>query len=139
MLGENVDKCCACKYAFACDEQDEFNCKDRDYSRFELDSHYIETLGPDKEKYYYRKRKTDKVKFEELPIEDKFKSLFEDYKRQIQEQVLYDVLVRFYFADWTRKCDYGNMTSEEVVKAAMSVCEKIEKDYNYSIDNDIFR
>ena len=80
----------------------------------------------------------DNVKFEELPIEDKFKSLFEDYKRSVQEQVLYDVLVRFYFADWTRKCDYEKMTSEEVVEAAMSVCNKIEEHYNYSIDNDLF-
>ena len=79
-----------------------------------------------------------KIKFEDLPIEDKFKSLFEEYKRRVQEQVLYDVLVRFYFADWTRKCDYDNMTSEEVVNAAMEVCKKIEEDYNYSIDNDIF-
>lgn len=137
MFNESVDKCSACKYAFACNEQDEINCKDRDYCRFELDSHYIEILGPENKKYYYR-RKANKVKFEDLSIEDKFKSLFEDYRRQIQEQVLYDVLVRFYFADWTRKCDYDSMTSEEVVNAAMEVCKKIEENYNYSIDNDIF-
>ena len=80
----------------------------------------------------------DKVRFEELPIEDKFKSLFEDYKRLVQEQVLYDVLTSFYFADWTRKCDYEKMTSEEVVGATMSVCKKIEELYNYSIDDDLF-
>ena len=79
-----------------------------------------------------------KVRFEELSVEDKFKNVFEEYKRQIQEQVLYDILVKFYFADWTRKCDYDNMTSEDVVKAAMDVCKKIEEDYNYSIDSDIF-
>ena len=80
----------------------------------------------------------EKLKFEELPIEDKFKVILEDYKRQIQEQVLYDVLVGFYFADWTRECDYSKMTSEEVVNAAMNICRQIEKKYNYSLDSDIF-
>ena len=65
------------------------------------------------------------------------RNLKNDYKREIQEKVLYDVLVRFYFADWTRACDYQNMTAEEVVNAAMEVCHKIEKDYNYDIDDDI--
>ena len=79
-----------------------------------------------------------KVRFEELPIEDKFKSLFEEFKRQAQEQVLFDVLSQFYFADWTRQCDYEKMTSEEVVEAAMSVCKKLEEQYNYSLDDDLF-
>ena len=77
-------------------------------------------------------------KFEDLSIEEKFKSILEDYKKQIQEQVLYDVLIGFYFADWTRKCDYDKMTSEEVVDAAMRVCKQIEEKYNYSLDSDIF-
>ena len=79
----------------------------------------------------------DKVLFDALPIDEKFKKLFDEYKREIQEKVLYDVLIRFYFADWTRACDYENMTAEEVVNAAMEVCHKIEKDYNYDIDDDI--
>lgn len=79
----------------------------------------------------------DKVLFDALPIDEKFKKLFDQYKREIQEKVLYDVLIRFYFADWTRACDYENMTAEEVVNAAMEVCHKIEKDYNYDIDDDI--
>lgn len=79
-----------------------------------------------------------KVRFEELPIEDKFKSLFEEYKKRIQEEVLFDVLTRFYFADWTRQCDYEKMTSEEVVEAAMSVCKKLEEHYKYNLDNDLF-
>lgn len=79
-----------------------------------------------------------KIPFEELSIEDKFKKVFSDYKRQIQEQVLYDVLTEFYFADWTRKCDYEKMTSEEVVEAAMAVCKKLEERYNYSLDNEFF-
>lgn len=79
-----------------------------------------------------------KVRFEELPIDEKFKSLFEEYRRQAQEQVLFDVLTQFYFADWTRQCDYEKMTSEEVVEAAMTVCKKIEEKYNYNIDDDIF-
>jgi len=29
------------------------------------------------------------------------------------------------------------MTAEEVVNAAMEVCHKIEKDYNYDVDDDI--
>ena len=70
-------------------------------------------------------------------IEDKFKTILKEYKRDVQEKVLYDVLVRFYFADWTRQCDYEKMTAEEVVNAAMEVCHKIEKDYNYDIDDDI--
>ena len=79
-----------------------------------------------------------KVSFEELPIDEKFKSLFEEYKRQVQEQVLFDVLTRFYFADWTRQCDYEKMTSKEVVEAAMVVCRKLEKQYNYNFDNDLY-
>ena len=79
-----------------------------------------------------------KQDFEDLSIEEKFKYILEDYKKQIQEQVLYDVLIGFYFADWTRKCDYDKMTSEEVVDAAMKVCKQIEEKYNYSLDSDIF-
>lgn len=74
----------------------------------------------------------------ECSIEDRFKTVLQEYKREIQERVLYDVLVRFYFADWTRACDYETMTSEQVVNAAMEVCRKIEKDYNYNINDDIF-
>lgn len=84
------------------------------------------------------KKLSAKVQFEDLPIEDKFKSLFDEYKRQIQEQVLFDVLTQFYFADWTRACDYEKMTSEEVVEAAMSVCKKLEEKYNYDLDNDLY-
>ena len=79
-----------------------------------------------------------KAPFEELPIDEKFKSVFEAYKRQIQEEVLFNVLTRFYFADWTRACDYKKMTSEEVVEAAMAVCKKIEEQYNYNIDDDLY-
>jgi hypothetical protein len=84
------------------------------------------------------RRLSAKVCFEELPIEDKFKSVFEEYRRKAQEEVLYDVMTQFYFADWTRPCDYENMTSEEVVEAAMAVCKKLEERWNYSLDNDIF-
>ena len=79
-----------------------------------------------------------RVRFEELPIEDKFKSLFEEYKRQAQEQVLFDVLTQFYFADWTRACDYEKMTPAEVVEAAIAVCEKLEEKYEYNLDNDLY-
>ena len=78
----------------------------------------------------------NKIPFEELPIEGKFKEVFEEYRKQIEHKVLYDVLTGFYFADWTRKCDYEKMTSEEVVEAAMSVCKTIEEKYNYSLDDE---
>ena len=78
----------------------------------------------------------NKIPFEELPIEDKFKKVFEEYRRQIAHGVLYDVLTGFYFADWTRKCDYEKMTSEEVVEAAMEVCRKLEEKYSYSLDDE---
>ena len=78
----------------------------------------------------------NKIPFEELPIEDKFKKVFEEYRKQIEYKVLYDVLTGFYFADWTRKCDYEKMTSEEVVEAAMNVCKTIEEKYNYSLDDE---
>ena len=78
----------------------------------------------------------NKIPFEELPIEDKFKKVFKEYRKQIEREVLYDVLTGFYFADWTRKCDYENMTSEEVVEAAMEVCRKLEEKYNYSLDDE---
>ena len=78
-----------------------------------------------------------KVKFEDLPIDEKFKVIFSEYRKKIQEAVLYDVLCRFYFADWTRQCDYEKMTPEEVVNAAMSVCKDIEKAWDYNLDDDI--
>jgi hypothetical protein len=77
-----------------------------------------------------------KIPFEELPIEEQFKKVFGNYERTIQERVLYDVLTEFYFADWTRKCDYDKMTSEEVVEAAMTVCKKLEEKYKYSLDDE---
>ena len=78
----------------------------------------------------------NKIPFEELPVEEQFKKVFGNYERAIEEKVLYDVLTEFYFADWTRKCDYDKMTSEEVVEAAMSVCKKLEEKYNYSLDDE---
>ena len=78
----------------------------------------------------------NKIPFEELPAEEQFKKVFRNYERTIQERVLYDVLTEFYFADWTRKCDYEKMTSEEVVDAAMSVCKKLEEKYNYSLNDE---
>ena len=80
---------------------------------------------------------SSKVKFEDLPIDEKFKHLFNEYERQIEEKVLYDILCRLRFADWTRECDYSKMTSKEVMEAAMSICDDIEKDYNYNLDDDI--
>ena len=78
----------------------------------------------------------DKFSFEEHSVEYKFKLAFEEYKKEIQEQVLFDVFTGFYFADWTRKCAYEKMTSEEVVKAAMAVCKKLEEKYKYSLDDE---
>lgn len=80
----------------------------------------------------------NKIPFEDLPVEEQFKKVFDTYKRQIQEGVLFDVMTAFYFADWTRKCDYEKMTSEEVVEAAMAICKKLEEKYNYSLDNEFF-
>ena len=79
----------------------------------------------------------NKIPFEELSVEEQFQKVFGNYERTVQESVLCDVLTEFYFADWTRKCDYDNMTSEAVVDAAMSVCKKLEEKYNYSLD-DVF-
>ena len=78
----------------------------------------------------------NKIPFEELPVEEQFEKVFGNYERQTQERVLYDVLTEFYFADWTRKCDYDNMTSEEVVDAAMAVCKRLEEKYDYSLDDE---
>lgn len=77
----------------------------------------------------------NKVPFEELPVEEQFKKVFGNYERIIQNKVLYDVLTAFYFADWTRKCEYDKMTSEEVVDAAIAVCKTLEKKYLYSLDD----
>jgi hypothetical protein len=78
----------------------------------------------------------NKIPFEELPIEVQMRHVFGNYKRQVQEGILYDILTEFYFADWTRKCDYDKMTSEEVVDAVMVVCKKLEEKYNYSLDDE---
>ena len=79
-----------------------------------------------------------KLRQEALPIKEQFKMVFDQYKREIEEKVLFDVLTRFYFADWTRQCDYEKMTSEEIVNLVMEVCKKIEQDYKYSLDNDLY-
>jgi ribosomal protein S21 len=78
----------------------------------------------------------NKVDFQELSIEEQVNKVLKNYKKQIEHNVLYDVLTGFYFADWTRKCDYEKMTSEEVVEAAMAVCKKLEEKYNYSLDDE---
>jgi hypothetical protein len=76
------------------------------------------------------------IPFEELPVEEQFNKVFSNYEKQIQRQILFDVLTGFYFADWTRKCDYDKMTSAEVVEAAMAVCKKLEEKYSYNFDNE---
>lgn len=63
--------------------------------------------------------------------------ILKDFERQTIEKVLFSVLIRFYFADWTRACDYEKMTSEEVVEAVMEACKEIEKEFNYDFDEDI--
>ena len=80
----------------------------------------------------------NKVNFEELPVEEQFKKVFGNYERAVQEEVLYNVFTEFYFADWTRKCDYDKMSAEEVVEAVMTVCKKLEEKYKYSLDDDLF-
>lgn len=79
-----------------------------------------------------------KMRQEDLPIKEQFKMVFDQYKREIEEKVLFDILVRFYFADWTRQCDYEEMSSEDVVNVVMDVCKKIEQDYKYSVDDDLY-
>ena len=78
----------------------------------------------------------NKIDFQELSIQEQVNTVLKNYERQIEEKVLFDVLTAFYFADWTRKCDYEKMTSEEVVDAAMAVCKKLEEKYNYSLDDE---
>lgn len=63
--------------------------------------------------------------------------ILKDFERQTIEKVLFTVLMKFYFADWTRACDYEKMTSEDVVNVAMAVCKEIEKEFNYDFDDDI--
>ena len=77
----------------------------------------------------------NKIPFEDLPVEEQFKKVFENYRIQIEHAILYDILSEFYFADWTRKCDYEKMTSEEVVEAAMTVCKKIETNNGFNFDD----
>lgn len=76
--------------------------------------------------------------FEGGNLRETIDNVLAELKRRAREEILYDVLTQFYFADWTRKCDYDKMTSEEVVEAAMTICKKLEEKYNYSLDNDIF-
>ena len=80
----------------------------------------------------------DRFDFDSLNIESQLSYVLKNYKRQIQENLLYDILMRFYFADWTRECDYSKMSSEEIINKVMEVCNNIEKNYNYKLENDIF-
>lgn len=76
--------------------------------------------------------------FEGDNLQETIDNVFAELKRRAWEEILYDVLTQFYFADWTRKCDYDKMTPEEVVEAAMTICKKLEEKYNYSLDSYIF-
>ena len=71
------------------------------------------------------------------PAAKELEKILQDFERQTIEKVLFTVLIKFYFADWTRACDYEKMTSEDVVNAAMAVCKEIEKEFNYDFDDDI--
>ena len=70
-------------------------------------------------------------------ILEELDKVVKNFERQTIEKVLFKVLMKFYFADWTRACDYEKMTSEDVVNAAMAVCKEIEKEFNYNFDDDI--
>ena len=41
----------------------------------------------------------NKIPFEDLPVEEQFKKVFENYRIQIEHAILYDILSEFYFAD----------------------------------------
>ena len=88
--------------------------------------------------YYQDVRWKDRFDFDSMPIGSQLSYVLKNYKRQVQENLLYDILVRFYFADWTRQCDYEKMTSEEIVNVVMEVCKKIEKDYKYNVNDDLY-
>lgn len=88
--------------------------------------------------YYQDVRWKDRFDFDSMPIDSQLAYVLKNYKRQIETKVLYDILVRFYFADWTRQCNYENMTQEELIQCMMDVCKKIEKDYKYSVDDDLY-
>lgn len=64
--------------------------------------------------------------------------MFNEHRKAVTEQVLFNVLVRFYFADWSRECEYSTMTGAEVVRKVMETCKKIEKQYNYDFDSEFF-
>ena len=87
--------------------------------------------------YYQDVKWKSRFDFDSMPINSQFLYVLKNYKRQTEEKVLFDVLTRFYFADWTRQCDYEKMTSEEIVNVVMEVCKKIEQDYKYSVDDDL--
>lgn len=61
-----------------------------------------------------------------------------DYRRQVQENVLCDILMRFMFADWTRRQEYTKLTGEDVVNKVATICKQIETDYSYSLEDDLF-
>ena len=67
----------------------------------------------------------------------RFKKLLNEFEREIEERVLFDVLSILYFQDYNKQCNYDNLTGSEVVEMQHKVLKEIEKRYNFKL-NDCF-
>lgn len=140
MENKEIEKSCAnCKYH--CPISGEYSY--REYSGFCNHKKHMGMLVTEKTKHNIKcceyKPIDCNIKETELNenIHSKLDGMLKDYKRCIEEDILFNILCKFYFADWTRKRDYDKMTSEEVVNAVMQVCKDIEEKYNYKFEDDI--
>lgn len=66
------------------------------------------------------------------------KDAIDEHDKNLTEKILFDVLSTLYFQDWTRACDYKNMTQEQIIQAYTNTCKEIEKRYNYDFHDDVF-
>lgn len=59
------------------------------------------------------------------------KEAIDEHDRNLTEEILFDILSYLYFQDWTRACDYKNMTQEQIIQTYTNTCKELEKRYNY--------
>lgn len=66
-------------------------------------------------------------------LNDNLHDFLANYKSDITENILIDILCRLYFLDCNRECNYAKMQASEIVMIYHEELKKIEKDYNFDL------
>lgn len=70
-------------------------------------------------------------------ITSQIRPILQKFERDITEKVLSRVFSTLYYQNYNRACNYNNMTGEQIVLAQHEVLSKLEKEFNYSFENDL--